>query len=201
MIPHFRAVAQAIQRHGALALQQLYHIGSHGNSDLSFHPHWSPSGMPSYHDSDGSHAMSSPRSRRPSTVSCRRHGAAGRRASTGSRSGPPTTASSTNSGRPGRTGATTAGAGRWRTAPASRAILSRIRQVCGPDFIVGLAISDETDFRHTLSRAELCEIVALHDGLGLIDYVTCGTASYFNFEKQMPTFLFPRSSGWTLRPG
>ena len=42
---------------GAVILQQLYHIGAHGDSDLSFAPHWSPSGLPSYHDSDGSHAM------------------------------------------------------------------------------------------------------------------------------------------------
>ena len=58
IIEPFKAVTAAIQRHGALAIQQLYHIGSHGDSDLSYHPHWSPSGKPSYHDSDGSHAMS-----------------------------------------------------------------------------------------------------------------------------------------------
>ena len=58
VIPAFRGVVEAIKSHGAVAIQQLYHIGSHGDSDNSFHPHWSPSGQPSYHDSDGSHAMS-----------------------------------------------------------------------------------------------------------------------------------------------
>ena len=42
---------------GALILQQLYHVGQHGDSDNSYHANWSPSGMPSYHDSDGSHTV------------------------------------------------------------------------------------------------------------------------------------------------
>ncbi|HEV7318072.1 MAG TPA: oxidoreductase, partial [Ensifer sp.] len=57
VIPHFRKVVEAIKEHGAVAIQQLYHVGAHGDSDNSFHPHWSPSGGPSYHDSDGSHPM------------------------------------------------------------------------------------------------------------------------------------------------
>jgi hypothetical protein len=39
-------------------IQQLYHVGQHGNFDNSYRPAWSPSGLPSYHDADGSHAMS-----------------------------------------------------------------------------------------------------------------------------------------------
>ncbi len=57
IIPHFRNITDAVKDAGAVILQQLYHIGAHGDSDLSFAPHWSPSGAPSYHDSDGSHAM------------------------------------------------------------------------------------------------------------------------------------------------
>lgn len=41
----------------AVIVQQLYHLGAHGDSDLSFAPHWSPSGQVSYHDSDGSHRI------------------------------------------------------------------------------------------------------------------------------------------------
>ena len=57
VIPHFRTITDAVKDAGAVILQQLYHIGAHGDSDLSFAPHWSPSGGPSYHDSDGSHRM------------------------------------------------------------------------------------------------------------------------------------------------
>ena len=39
-------------------IEQLYDVGQHGDYDNSFQPNWSPSGLPSYHDSDGSHAMS-----------------------------------------------------------------------------------------------------------------------------------------------
>ena len=38
-------------------IHQLYHVGQHGDWDNSFEPSWSPSGLPSYHDCDGSHAM------------------------------------------------------------------------------------------------------------------------------------------------
>ncbi|MBB4234485.1 2,4-dienoyl-CoA reductase-like NADH-dependent reductase (Old Yellow Enzyme family) [Rhizobium esperanzae] len=58
VIPHFRKVATAIKQNGAIAIRQLYHGGAHGNSGNSHHPHWSPSGSPCYHDSEGSHSMS-----------------------------------------------------------------------------------------------------------------------------------------------
>ena len=57
VIPWFRKLTDAVHAHGTTILQQLYHVGQHGDSDLSFMPHWSPSGLASYHDSDGSHAM------------------------------------------------------------------------------------------------------------------------------------------------
>ncbi len=57
VIPAFRVVTEEVRAAGAVIIQQLYHVGAHGDSDLSFALHWSPSGGPSYHDSDGSHAM------------------------------------------------------------------------------------------------------------------------------------------------
>ncbi len=60
VIPHFRKITDAVHDHGTVILQQLYHVGQHGDADLSYMPNWSPSGMPSYHDSDGSHQMSTP---------------------------------------------------------------------------------------------------------------------------------------------
>ncbi|HEV7304761.1 FAD-dependent oxidoreductase, partial [Ensifer sp.] len=80
----------------------------------------------------------------------------------------------------------------------SREILTRIRQVCGPDFIVGLAVSDEPDVKVALQRDELAEIIRLHDELGLIDYVTCGSGGYLDFYKLMPTFLYPEKLGADL---
>ena len=49
-----------------------------------------------------------------------------------------------------------------------------------------------------LSRESLAEIVALHDQDALVDYVTCGSGSYFDFFKLMPTFLYPEKLGVDL---
>lgn len=57
VIAPFRRITDACHEHGTVMVQQLYHVGQHGDSDLSFAPHWSPSGHASYHDSDGSRAM------------------------------------------------------------------------------------------------------------------------------------------------
>jgi 2,4-dienoyl-CoA reductase-like NADH-dependent reductase (Old Yellow Enzyme family) len=57
VIPHFKKLVEAIKDNGAAAIQQLFHIGAHGGSDNSLHPHRSPSGLSSCHDSDGSHPM------------------------------------------------------------------------------------------------------------------------------------------------
>ena len=72
----------------------------------------------------------------------------------------------------------------------SREICHRIRRVCGEDFIIGLAVSDEPDVAAALSRESMAEIVALHDAEQAMDYVTCGVGSYFDFHKLMPTFMY-----------
>ena len=59
VVPHFRRLTDACHEAGdVVMIQQLYHVGQHGDADNSFAPSWSPSGLPSYHDADGSHAMS-----------------------------------------------------------------------------------------------------------------------------------------------
>jgi thioredoxin reductase len=70
--------------------------------------------------------------------------------------------------------------------------------VCGQDFIIGLAISDEPDHSVALTRDKLAEILALHDDLGLVDYVTCGSGGYLDFHKLMPTFLYQEKLGADL---
>ena len=80
----------------------------------------------------------------------------------------------------------------------SREIITRIRKICGDDFIVGIAVNDEPDFEVALQRESIAEIIALHDRDHLLDYVTCGTGSYFDFYKLMPTFLYPERLGAEL---
>lgn len=199
VIEPFRAVTAAIKQHGALAIQQLYHIGAHGDSDNSYHPHWSPSGGPSYHDSDGSHAMSE------AEIAGTIDGfvAAARRCQAAGFDGVEVWAAYLglvdqfwtpwSNQREDQWGGSLENRTRF-----SREILRRIRTECGPDFILGLAISDQPEAAVALTRAELAEIVALHDAQGLIDYVTCGSGGYLDFPSLMPTFLYPEKLGADL---
>ena len=59
IIPAFRRLTDACREANPdiVMIHQLYHVGQHGDADNSFAPNWSPSGLPSYHDADGSHAM------------------------------------------------------------------------------------------------------------------------------------------------
>ncbi len=199
VVPHFRRVTEAIKRHGAVAIQQIYHIGSHGDSDNSFHPHWSPSGLPSYHDSDGSHAMSEAEILETidgfveAARRCRDAGFDGVEVWAAYHGLLDQFWTPWSNRRDDRWNGSLENRTRF-----SRTILSRIREVCGNDFIIGLAVSDEPDYAVALQRRELAEIVALHDELGLIDYVTCGSGGYFDFYKIMPTFLYPEKLGVDL---
>ncbi len=199
VIPHFKRVVEAIKAHGAVAIQQLYHIGAHGDSDNSFHPHWSPSGLPSYHDSDGSHAMTEAEIEETIDGFVQ----AARRCREAGFDGVEVWAAYLGMVDQFWTPWCNRRADRWggsleNRTRMSREILSRIRAVCGPDFIVGLAVSDEPDVKVALQRDELAEIIKLHDDLGLIDYVTCGSGGYLDFYKLMPTFLYPEKLGADL---
>ena len=80
----------------------------------------------------------------------------------------------------------------------SRMILSGIREACGPDFIIGLSVSDDPENSVNLQKDELAEIVALHDADRLFDYVTCGSGGYLDFYRLMPAFVFPEKLGADL---
>jgi NADPH-dependent 2,4-dienoyl-CoA reductase/sulfur reductase-like enzyme len=77
----------------------------------------------------------------------------------------------------------------------SSTILSRIRDRCGDDFIIGLAVSVDDTSGVTLSVEELQEVVGWHDERRLMDYVTCGTGSYFTFYEIIPTSLYRQGLG------
>jgi len=199
VIPHFRKITEAVHEEGAVILQQLYHVGQHGDADNSFHPNWSPSGLPSYHDSDGSHAMTE--AEIEETIDGFVHSA--RRCHEAGFDGVEVWAAyhgivdqfwtPWSNRRDDRWGGSLENRLRF-----SREIITRIRKLCGKDFIIGLSVSDEPDVSAALQRESLAEIVANHDKDQLIDYVTCGTGSYFDFYKLIPTFLYPESLGSEL---
>ena len=192
VIPAFRKVTEAVKGEGAVCLQQLYHVGAHGDQDNAWHPGWSPSGGVSYHDSDGSHAMTEAEIEETiegfvlAARRCHAAGFDGVEVWAAYHALPDQFWTPFSNHREDRWGGSLENRTRF-----SREICHRIRRACGEDFIVGLAINDEPDVPAALGREALCEIVALHDAEEAMDYVTCGVGSYFDFYKLMPTFLYP----------
>lgn len=191
VIPHFRTVTEPVRDAGAVILQQLYHIGAHGDSDLSFAPHWSPSGHPSYHDSDGSHRMTEAEIEEliaahiATAVRCKAGGFQGVEVWAAYHSLLDQFWTPWSNTRDDQWGGSLENRTRF-----SRRIVEGIRRACGQDFVIGLAVSTSDSQDVLLSTESLCEIVALHDATGDIDYVTCGHGGYLDFERLMPTFLF-----------
>jgi 2,4-dienoyl-CoA reductase-like NADH-dependent reductase (Old Yellow Enzyme family)/thioredoxin reductase len=198
IIPAFRRMIDACRDVAPeiVLIQQLYHVGQHGDADNSFAANWSPSGRPSYHDADGSHAMSS------TEIDEVIDGfvAAAARAKAAGFDGIEVFAAyhglvdqfwtAWSNRRTDAWGGSFEG--RMRL---SSTILGRIREHCGDDFIIGLAVSVDEASEATLSVEELQEVVAWHDERRLMDYVTCGTGSYLDFYRIIPTSLYAASLG------
>ncbi len=191
VIPHFRKVTEPVRDAGAVILQQLYHIGAHGDGDLSFRPHWSPSGHASYHDSDGSHRMTETEitelidAHVSAAVRCKAGGFQGVEVWAAYHSLLDQFWTPWSNTRDDRWGGSLENRTRF-----SRTIIEGIRRECGEDFVIGLAVSTSDAHDVTLSVESLLEIIALHDATGHVDYVTCGHGGYLDFERLMPTFLF-----------
>jgi 2,4-dienoyl-CoA reductase-like NADH-dependent reductase (Old Yellow Enzyme family)/thioredoxin reductase len=202
VIPHFRRITDACHEYGTVMIHQIYHVGQHGDFDNSYEPAWSPSGLPSYHDSDGSHGM------REAEIDEVIDGfaQAARRAKESGFDGVELFAAyhalidqfwtPWSNRRDDRWGGSLENRVRF-----SREIIERIRNHTGDDFIIGMAVNCDPDIDVALSLENLQEIVAWHDARGLIDYVTCGTGSYFDFYKLMPTFLYGENLGAPFAEG
>jgi 2,4-dienoyl-CoA reductase-like NADH-dependent reductase (Old Yellow Enzyme family)/thioredoxin reductase len=196
VIPHFRKVTDAVHKHGTAICHQLYHVGQHGDFDNSFEPNWSPSGLPSFHDSDGSHRMSEAEVEEiiASFVD------AARRAKESGFDGVELFAAyhalidqfwtPFSNRRDDKWGGSLENRCRF-----SSEIMRRIRRLAGENFIIGLAVNMEPGVKASLSMEQLQEIVAWHDERTLIDYVTCGTGSYFEFTGIIPNVFFADKLG------
>jgi len=199
VIPHFRRITETCKAEGTVMIQQIYHVGQHGDADNSFEASWSPSGMPSYHDSDGSHAMTEAEIAELIEAYIQ----AARRAREAGFDGVEVFAAyhalidqfwtPWSNRRDDRWGGSLANCTRF-----SREITAGIRKLCGADFIIGLALSLEPDVEVCLGIEAMQEIISHHDTRGLIDYVTCSSGSYFDFYKLMPTFIYPEKLGVPL---
>ncbi len=196
VIPGFRRITEACHEHGTVMIHQMYHVGAHGDWDNSFEAAWSPSGLPSMHDSDGSHRMSE--SEIADLVEC--FGQAARRDKESGFDGSEIMAaynalleqfwSPYSNRRTDRYGGSFENRMRFSTE-----VLTRMRELAGEDFILGMAISVDITRPDVLSIVDQQEILAYHDERGLYDYLSCGTGSYYDFTKIMPTFVYEDKLG------
>jgi 2,4-dienoyl-CoA reductase-like NADH-dependent reductase (Old Yellow Enzyme family)/pyruvate/2-oxoglutarate dehydrogenase complex dihydrolipoamide dehydrogenase (E3) component len=196
VVPGFRAITDAVHDEGAAIIQQLYHVGQHGDSDNSYHAAWSPSGLPSYHDADGSHEMTAAEIEE----SIQAYVDAALRAQRCGFDGVELFAAYhaliDQFWLPWSNRRTDEWGGEFdHRMRFGREIMERIRTRAGDDFVIGLAVSIDPGVEVALDIDTLCEIVAWHDERRLMDYVTCGTGSYFSFDKIIPSFTYADKLG------
>ena len=198
IVPAFRRLTDACRAANPdiVMIQQLYHVGQHGDADNSFAPNWSPSGLPSFHDADGSHAMTT------TEIEELIDGfvAAACRAQASGFDGVEIFAAYNavvdQFWTPWSNRRTDEWGGSFEARMRfSAEVLGRIRAACGDDFIIGLAVSADPESPALPSVEQLAEIVRWHDARRLMDYVTCGTGSYLDFHQIIPPSLYDQRLG------
>ena len=199
VIPHFRKLTDAVHAHGTTILQQLYHVGQHGDSDLSFMPHWSPSGLASYHDSDGSHTLRE--SEILEVIEC--FTLAAKRCQAAGFDGVDLFAAYHALLDQFWTPWSNKRDDRWGGSLENRcrlsvSIINSIREACGEDFIIGMSISYSEETPYVMTLDQLQEIIAQHDVTANLDYVSCGAGNYVDYERLMATFVYGDKQGVPL---
>ncbi|MBT7614161.1 MAG: FAD-dependent oxidoreductase, partial [Rhodospirillaceae bacterium] len=187
IIPHFRTITDAVHDEGCAIIQQLYHVGAHGDWDSSFSENWSPSGLPSMFNSDGSHAMTEAQIEEVIEA----HVEAARRAHEAGFDGIEIMAAYSALMEQFWSRFTNRRDDRWggsfeNRMRFSQEVYSRIRKTCGEDFVCGVAVSIDPGAEIVQSIEMLQEVVAWHDERTLFDYVTIGRGSYWGFTKIIP---------------
>jgi len=192
VIPHFRRITDECHEHGTVMIHQLYHVGGHGDQDNSWAAYWSPSGVPSFHDPWGSHAMTDAEIEELIDAFVE----AARRDRDAGFDGVDIFAgynclvdqfwSPITNKRDDKWGGSLENRLRFSTE-----ICERIRKMAGDDFIIGMTVSGAEPYPGGLSMEDKQEIVGHLDRRGLIDYVSSGTGSYLNqFSKIVPSMHF-----------
>lgn len=196
IIPGFRRITEACHEHGAVIIQQLYHLGQHSDSDNSWMANWSVSGLPSYHDSHGSMEMNIRQIQEVqqgfvrAAVRAQQAGFDGVELFAGyscliDQFWAPWSNRRTDN----------YGGSRENRMRFSDEIIAEIRRLVGEEFIIGLALSFDPNAPILPSPEETIAIVSVHDRRGDVDYVSCGTGSYFDTVPLIPSSFQPDNFG------
>ncbi len=192
IIPAFRRITDECHGHGTVMIHQIYHVGGHGDQDNSWQPYWSPSGLPSFHDPWGSHAMHEAEIEELIEAFVQQ----ARRDRDAGFDGVDLFAgynclidqfwSPITNNRDDRWGGSLENRLRFAVE-----ICGRIRALAGEDFIIGMTVSGAEPYPGGLGLDDKQEIAAYLDQRGLVDYFSVGTGSYLNsFSKIVPSFHF-----------
>ncbi len=196
IIPHFRKITDACHEHGTVMIQQLYHVGAHGEWDNSFAPNWSPSGLPSMHDHDGSVAMSDVQIQDvidgfvQATVRAKESGFDGCELMAAYNAIIEQFWSRFTNRREDKYGGSF-----QNRMNFSVELLTAMRNAVGPDFIIGICSSYDPVESSIFPLEEMQETFRYHDERGLLDYVTIGTGGYYNHTMIIPNALHPDQLG------
>lgn len=196
IVPGFKELNKRCHAHGTVMIQQLYHVGGHGDVANSWSPNWSPSGFASYHDGDGSKAVTE----NEIEILIDGYVQAARRAFEAGFDGVELFAaynalieqfwSPINNSRQDDWGGSFEKRMRF-----SEQILTRIRETVGDEFIIGMVVSGDDLMPEGLNNSAICKIVQYHDERRLMDYVSVGTGGYFDFSLLIPSFLYTDMQG------
>ena len=192
VIPHFRRITETCHGYGTVVLHQLYHVGAHGNQDYSWQPCWSPSGRPSSHHPNGSHAMTEAEIEEVIEAFLQ----AARRARDAGFDGVDLFAGYNGLIDQFWSPITNKRDDRWGGSVENRTrlaveIAAGIRKRAGEDFIVGMTVTGADPQPGGLTIEDQQEIAAYLDGRGLVDYFSVGTGSYLNdLGRVAPSFQY-----------
>jgi len=196
-IPYFRRITDECHSHGTVMIHQIYHVGQHGDQDHSWEPYWSPSGLPSFHDQHGSHAMTEAEIEEmidsfvTQALLEQRAGFDGVDLFSGYNCLIDQFWSPITNRRDDRWGGNLENRVRFAAE-----ICSRIRKVAGEDFIIGMTVSGGEPAEGGLGIEGKQEVAAWLDTRGLVDYFSVGTGSYLNdFNKIVPPFMYDMMLG------
>ena len=190
VIEHFRKITDSCHEHGTVMIQQLYHVGAHGEWDNSFSAHWSPSGMPSMHDHDGSIEMTPHQIEEiidgfvQAAVRAKKSGFDGCELMAAYNAVIEQFWSTFTNRRDDSYGGTFE-----KRMKFSVDLLTGIRKAVGDDFIIGMCTSYDPVESEILPLESVQDIVRYHDERELFDYVTIGTGGYYNFYMIIPTAM------------